>query len=60
VVPCGPDPDLHLEHISRFAKAGYTHVFVHQIGTDLDSQRRAIGFYAKEILPKLDRVRPAA
>ena len=59
-VPCGPDPDLHLEHLQRFVGAGYTHVYVHQTGTDLESQRAAIGFYRREIMPKLDGLRPAA
>jgi len=59
-VACGPDPEQHLEQISRFASAGFSHVFVHQIGTDLEGQRAAIEFYAREILPNLERLESAA
>jgi len=49
VVPCGPDPDVHLEHINRFVDAGYDHVYVHQIGPD---QEGFFAFYEREILPR--------
>lgn len=49
VVACGPDPERHLEMIKRFEDAGYTHVYVHQIGPD---QEGFFKFYEKEILPK--------
>ena len=49
-VICGPDPEKHLEAIREYEQAGFTHVFVHQIGPDQDS---FIRFYADEILPKL-------
>jgi coenzyme F420-dependent glucose-6-phosphate dehydrogenase len=48
-VVCGPDPDRHLEMIKRFADAGYTHVYVHQVGPDQEGFFR---FYQKEILPR--------
>jgi coenzyme F420-dependent glucose-6-phosphate dehydrogenase len=50
VVPCGPDPDLHREHIKRYENAGYDHVFVHQIGED---QAGFLRFYANEILAQV-------
>jgi G6PDH family F420-dependent oxidoreductase len=49
-VVCGPDPERHLEAIREYDEAGFTHVFVHQIGPDQDAFLR---FYADEILPKL-------
>ncbi|MFN2387991.1 MAG: TIGR03557 family F420-dependent LLM class oxidoreductase [Actinomycetota bacterium] len=47
---CGPDPDLHLEHITRFIDAGYDHVYVHQVGPDQEGFFR---FYEESVLPKL-------
>jgi coenzyme F420-dependent glucose-6-phosphate dehydrogenase len=49
-VICGPDPQRHLEAIREYDDAGYTHVYVHQVGRDQDSLFR---FYANEILPRL-------
>jgi coenzyme F420-dependent glucose-6-phosphate dehydrogenase len=48
VVACGPDPDRHMEMIKRFDDAGYTHIYVHQIGPD---QQGFFDFYKREILP---------
>lgn len=33
-VVCGPDVDRHVEAIREFERAGYDHVFVHQVGPD--------------------------
>jgi G6PDH family F420-dependent oxidoreductase len=49
VVACGPDADRHMEMINRFEDAGYTHVYVHQIGPD---QEGFFDFYKREILPQ--------
>jgi G6PDH family F420-dependent oxidoreductase len=49
-VVCGPDPDRHLEQIREYEQAGFTHVFVHQIGRE---QEPFLRFYAEQILPKL-------
>jgi coenzyme F420-dependent glucose-6-phosphate dehydrogenase len=49
-VVCGPDPEEHLKAIREYDDAGFTHVFVHQIGQDQESFLR---FYAEEILPEL-------
>ena len=46
-VICGPDADRHREAIAAFERAGFDHVYVHQIGPD---QKGLIRFYAKEIL----------
>ena len=49
-VICGPDPTPHIAAITQAAEAGYTHVWVHQIGPD---QADFFKFYAREVLPKL-------
>jgi coenzyme F420-dependent glucose-6-phosphate dehydrogenase len=49
-VICGPDPMQHIAAITQAAEAGYTHVWVHQIGSD---QAGFFQFYAREVLPKL-------
>jgi G6PDH family F420-dependent oxidoreductase len=49
-VVCGPDPDEHLEQIRAYEQAGFTHVFVHQIGREQDAFLR---FYAERVLPEL-------
>ena len=49
MVPCGPDPERHLEGIRRYEEAGFDHVWVHQIGPD---QEGFFDFYAREILPR--------
>ena len=45
----GPDVDRHVELLEKYAKAGYTHVYVHQVGPDQDG---FLDFYASEILPR--------
>ena len=50
IVACGPDPDRHLEMISRFSGAGFDHVYVHQIGPD---QEGFMDFYGREVLPRV-------
>lgn len=47
-IACGPDPEIYLEAISKFAEAGYTHIFLHQIGPDQDG---FIRFCEEKILP---------
>jgi G6PDH family F420-dependent oxidoreductase len=49
-VACGPDPDRHLENIAKFVDAGYTHIWIHQIGPDQDG---FFDFYESRILPSL-------
>jgi G6PDH family F420-dependent oxidoreductase len=49
-VVCGPDAQRHLDAIREYEDAGFTHVFVHQIGQD---QEAFLRFYAAEILPEL-------
>ncbi len=49
-IVCGPDWARHVEAIARFAAAGFTEVYVHQIGAD---QEGFFDFYADEVLPRL-------
>jgi coenzyme F420-dependent glucose-6-phosphate dehydrogenase len=49
-VICSPDPERHLEGIRNYIDAGYTHVYVHQVGPD---QEGFFDFYANEVLQKL-------
>lgn len=51
-VICGPDPEMHLKEIRKFADAGFDHVYVHQVGPD---QQECIRFYQKEIFPAIQR-----
>ncbi len=43
--PAGPDPEPYLEPIREFEEAGFTHVYVHQIG---DNQEEFAEFAARE------------
>lgn len=47
-VVCGPDPARHIEAIRTAARAGYTHVCVHQVGPD---QAGFFDFYERQVLP---------
>ncbi len=48
-IVCGPDPERHLEGIAKFVKAGFDHVYVHQVGPDQEGFMR---FYEQEIFPQ--------
>jgi G6PDH family F420-dependent oxidoreductase len=48
--PHGPDPGPYLEEIGRYADAGFTHVYIHQIG---ENQDEFADFARRELLPKL-------
>jgi coenzyme F420-dependent glucose-6-phosphate dehydrogenase len=52
-VVCGPDPERHLEAIAEFVKAGFDHVYVHQVGPD---QKGFMRFYEHEILPNVSEL----
>jgi G6PDH family F420-dependent oxidoreductase len=49
-ITCGPDPEKHLEMIRAYDEAGFTHVYVHQVGPDQDGFFR---FYEREVLPRV-------
>jgi coenzyme F420-dependent glucose-6-phosphate dehydrogenase len=48
--PHGPDPEPYVELIGKYADAGFTHVYVHQIG---DNQDEFAAFAARELMPRL-------
>jgi coenzyme F420-dependent glucose-6-phosphate dehydrogenase len=48
-VVCGPDPDRHLAAIERFIGAGFTTVYLHQVGAD---QAGFLEFFRRELLPR--------
>ena len=47
--PHGPDPEPYLEQIGAYADAGFTHVYLHQIG---DNQDEFAEFARRELLPR--------
>jgi hypothetical protein len=46
-IVCGPDVGKHRQKIQEFVEAGYTHVYVHQVGPD---QAGFFQLYQREIL----------
>lgn len=50
MIVCGPDPEQHVEKIRKYEEAGYTHVYIHQVGRD---QEGFLRFYREEVLPKV-------
>jgi len=50
-IACGPDTKKHVDAITRFLDAGFTHVAVIQIGGDKQSE--FIDFAERELLPAL-------
>lgn len=49
-IVCGPDPERHLEKLAEYVDAGYTHVWIHQVGEDQEGFFR---FYEQEVAPRL-------
>jgi hypothetical protein len=47
-IVCGPDPKPVLKKIKEYADAGFTHVYLHQIGPDQEGFFR---FAERELLP---------
>jgi coenzyme F420-dependent glucose-6-phosphate dehydrogenase len=48
-VVCGPDPEKHRAKVQEYVDAGFTHVYIHQVG---DDQEGFFDFAKREILPK--------
>jgi alkanesulfonate monooxygenase SsuD/methylene tetrahydromethanopterin reductase-like flavin-dependent oxidoreductase (luciferase family) len=46
------DPDAHRAEIQRFLDAGFTHVYLHNVGRN---QREWIDVFSREVLPALTR-----
>lgn len=57
VIVCGPDIGRHIAMIEEYEKAGFDHVYVHQIGPD---QEGFFEVYAREVLPELTREKAGA
>jgi G6PDH family F420-dependent oxidoreductase len=49
-IPCGPDPEKHVQAIRGYLDAGFDEVYVNQIGSDLEG---FLGFLKKDLLPRL-------
>jgi G6PDH family F420-dependent oxidoreductase len=49
-VVCGPDPERYVEALAAYARAGFDHVAVHQVGPD---QEGFFTFFAREVMPRL-------
>jgi coenzyme F420-dependent glucose-6-phosphate dehydrogenase len=49
-VVCGPDPELWKARIEEFAGAGFTHVYLHQVGPDQEGFFR---FFERELAGQL-------
>ena len=45
--PHGPDPEPYLEQIGKFERAGFTHVYIHQIG---ENQKEFCEWAARNLL----------
>jgi coenzyme F420-dependent glucose-6-phosphate dehydrogenase len=49
---CGPNLEPYLEDLHNYEKAGFSHVFIHQIGPDQDGFFR---FCEEQLFPKLQK-----
>ena len=49
-LPCGPDPEKHVESLKQYLDAGYDELYVTQIGPE---QEGFLRFLAKEVVPRL-------
>jgi G6PDH family F420-dependent oxidoreductase len=58
-IPCGPDPQVHIDALQKFVDAGFDEIFIAQIGPN---QADFLRFYEREVLPSFGSrtVRPNA
>jgi G6PDH family F420-dependent oxidoreductase len=49
-LPCGPDPQRHLDQVRHYVDAGFDEVYVQQIGPD---QEAFFDAWATDVLPKV-------
>jgi hypothetical protein len=47
-VPCGPDPQTHIQAIQKHVDAGFDEVYIQQVGPD---QEGYFAFLEREVLP---------
>ena len=52
-VVCGPDVDVHVAAIGRFAAAGFTEVYVHQIGPDQEGFSASLPTTSSHVSPEI-------
>ncbi|HXK34709.1 MAG TPA: TIGR03557 family F420-dependent LLM class oxidoreductase [Dehalococcoidia bacterium] len=57
LIVCGPEPGRYVEKIREYEREGFDHVYVHAVGPD---QEGFIRFFQREVMPELQRQRPAA
>jgi G6PDH family F420-dependent oxidoreductase len=50
MIPCGPDPERHVEGIRQYAEAGFENIAAVQVGAD---QEGFLRFWQKEVVPRL-------
>jgi coenzyme F420-dependent glucose-6-phosphate dehydrogenase len=50
LLTCGPDPEPVLEQVREFERAGFDHLYFHQVGPDQEGFFR---FWREELEPKL-------
>lgn len=51
-IVCSTDPREHVDMVKKYTEAGYTHVSIHQIGTD---HGRFFELYSKEVVPEFTK-----
>jgi hypothetical protein len=52
-IVCGPDPDAYIADLEEYHRAGFTNVFIHQIGPDQEGFFR---FCESELLPRVQKM----
>lgn len=52
-VACGPDPERHIEQITKYAKAGFDHLVLVGVGPD---QEGFLRFWKDELAPRLRKL----
>ncbi|MDQ3757206.1 MAG: TIGR03557 family F420-dependent LLM class oxidoreductase [Actinomycetota bacterium] len=52
-IPCGPDPDKHVDLIRQYVDAGFEYVYLHQVGPDQEGFFR---FWQEELQPRLSKL----
>ena len=48
-VVCGSNKQKHLDQIQQYVEAGFTHIYIHQVG---QNQAEFMNFYQEQILPE--------
>jgi coenzyme F420-dependent glucose-6-phosphate dehydrogenase len=51
LIPCGPDPEKHVNAIWQYIDAGFDHISIHQIGPN---QEAFMDFYVREVFANIE------